>query len=201
MKRTGFKPEAAAAVEAVASTGGQIMPPVMGAASFVMAEFLGVPYSHVVLAALIPALFYYGALFAAVHFNAMRTGLRGIPREELPALGPLLRRQGHLLVPVLVIFVLLIQGFTATYAAIVSTVTVIVVSWLRRETRIDLRKAIAALKEGAEQTVPVAMATACAGIVIGIILQTAWPSASRASWWTSRATRSSWRCSSRCSRR
>lgn len=172
MKRTGFRPEAAAAIEAVASTGGQIMPPVMGAASFVMAEFLGVPYSHVVLAALVPALFYYGALFSAVHFNAMRTGLRGIPREELPALGPLLLRQGHLLLPVLVIFVLLIQGFTATYAAIVSTVTVIVVSWIRRETRIGLRKTIEALREGAEQTVPVAMATACAGIVIGVILQT-----------------------------
>ena len=86
MKRTGFKPEAAAAIEAVASTGGQIMPPVMGAASFVMAEFLGIPYSHVMLAAAIPALFYYGALFAAIHFNAGRRGLRGIPKEELPRL-------------------------------------------------------------------------------------------------------------------
>ena len=90
MKRTGFKPEAAAAIEAVASTGGQIMPPVMGAASFVMAEFLGVPYSHVMLAAAIPAIFYYGALFAAIHFNASRAGLRGHPEvgaaESLRAL-------------------------------------------------------------------------------------------------------------------
>jgi TRAP transporter 4TM/12TM fusion protein len=172
MKRTGFKPEAAAAIEAVASTGGQIMPPVMGAASFVMAEFLGIPYSRIMIAAAIPALFYYGALFAAIHFNASRTGLKGIPREELPNLLQILRRQGHLLVPVLVIFVLLLQGFTATYAAIMSTVSVLIVSWLRPESRIGLRKAIAALRDGAEQTVPVAMATAAAGIMIGIILQT-----------------------------
>ncbi len=172
MKRTGFKAEAAAAIEAVASTGGQIMPPVMGAASFVMAEFMGVPYSHVMIAAAIPALFYYGALFAAIHFNAIRSGLRGIPREELPDLRQVMWRQGHLFIPLLVIFVLLVLGFTATYAAIVSTAGVILVSWLRRETRVTLAKAIQALKDGAEQTVPVAMATASAGIVIGIVLQT-----------------------------
>src|SRR5262245_53910873 len=106
MKRTGFKPEAAAAIEATASTGGQIMPPVMGAASFVMAEFLGVPYWQVMVAAAIPAVFYYVALFAAIHFNAARSGLRGLPREELPRLGDLLWRQGHLLAPVVVIFLL-----------------------------------------------------------------------------------------------
>ncbi len=172
MKRTGFKAEAAAAIEAVASTGGQIMPPVMGAASFVMAEFMGVPYSWVMIAAAIPALLYYGALFAAIHFNAIKSGLRGIPREELPDLRQVMWRQGHLFVPLLVIFVLLVLGFTATYAAIVSTASVIIVSWLRPETRVTLRKAILALRAGAEQTVPVAMATASAGIVIGIILQT-----------------------------
>ena len=171
MKRTGFKPDAAAAIEAVASTGGQIMPPVMGAASFVMAEFLGVPYSTIMLAAAIPAILYYAALFAAIHFNAVRTGLHGIPREELPDLRKILWRQGHLLLPVLVILVLLLQGFTATYAAIISTVSVVALSWVRRETRIDLRKGLEALREGAESTVPVAMATACAGIVIGIVLQ------------------------------
>jgi TRAP transporter 4TM/12TM fusion protein len=172
MKRTGFKPEAAAAIEAVASTGGQIMPPVMGAASFVMAEFLGVPYSHIMLAAVIPALFYYGALFAAIHFNAARSGLQGIPRAELPDLRVILKRQGHLLVPVVVIFALLLEGFTATYAAIIATASVLVVSWLRAETRVTLPKAIEALRDGAYQTVPVAMATAAAGIMIGIILQT-----------------------------
>jgi TRAP transporter 4TM/12TM fusion protein len=172
MKRTGFKPEAAAAIEAVASTGGQIMPPVMGAASFVMAEFLGVPYTQIMIAAAIPAIFYYGALFAAIHFNAGRSGLKGIPREELPRLGPIMWRQGHLLIPVVVIFWLLLEGYTATYAAIISTATVLVISWFRAETRITLPKLLGALRNGAEQTVPVAMATAAAGIMIGIILQT-----------------------------
>lgn len=172
MKRTGFKPEAAAAIEAVASTGGQIMPPIMGAAAFVMAEFLGVSYGSIMLAAVIPALFYYGALFAAIHFNAIRSGLRGIPREELPVLGHIMWRQGHLFIPLLVIFVLLLQGFTATYAAIISSVSVIVLSWVRPESRITWRRAVDALRDGAEQTVPVAMATAAAGVVIGIILQT-----------------------------
>lgn len=214
MKRTGFKPEAAAAVEAVASTGGQIMPPVMGAASFVMAEFLGVPYSHIMIAAAIPAIFYYGALFAAIHFNASRNGLRGIPKAELPSLRLVLREHGHLLAPLLAIFCLLLSGFTATYAAIVSTAVVIyawmlgprvwwfvavgaVLWWIEvpglawaglavaglvavllpaggegRIRTLVLRDGPAALRDGAQQTVPVAMATATAGIMIGIILQT-----------------------------
>src|SRR3990167_2771128 len=140
MKRTGFKPEAAAAIEAVASTGGQIMPPIMGAAAFVMAEFLGASYAQVMIAAAIPALFYYGALFAAIHFNAIRSGLRGIPRDELPILGHVMRRQGHLFIPLVIIFVLLVQGYTATYAAIISTASVLVLSWVRPESRVTLRK-------------------------------------------------------------
>jgi len=172
MKRTGFKPEAAAAIEAVASTGGQIMPPIMGAAAFVMAEFLGLSYTKVMIAAAIPALFYYGALFAAIHFNAVRSGLSGIPRHELPVLGLILRRQGHLFVPVIVLLALLLQGYTATYAAIVSAACVVAISWLRPQTGLRWRTCLAALREGAEHTVPVAMACASAGIVIGIVLQT-----------------------------
>ena len=172
MKRTGFKPEAAAAIEAVASTGGQIMPPVMGAAAFVMAEFLGMSYTKIMIAAAIPAIFYYGALFAAIHFNAMRSGLRGIPRHELPLLGAIIVRQGHLFLPVIVIMILLIMGFTATYAAIVCAAVVIAVSWVRFETGLRFRSCLAALREGAEQTVPVAMACASAGIRIGLVLQT-----------------------------
>lgn len=172
MKRTGFKPESAAAIEATASTGGQIMPPVMGAAAFVMAEFVGKPYSQIALHAAIPAVLYYVALFAAIHFEAIKTGLRGLSREEVPPLLGVLWRQGHLLVPVLILFVLLVQGYTASYAALVATAAVIVLSWLRRESRITPAKAVEALKEGAINTLPVAMATACAGIIIGIILQT-----------------------------
>jgi TRAP transporter 4TM/12TM fusion protein len=172
MKKTGFRPEAAAAIEAVASTGGQIMPPVMGAAAFVMAEFLGMSYAKLMLAALIPAFFYYGALFAAIHFNAIRSGLRGIAREDLPRFGPLMRREGHLMVPLFVIFILLLVGYSATYAAIVSTAAVIPISWLRPARGLGWRACLAALRDGARQTVPVAMACASAGIVIGIVLQT-----------------------------
>jgi TRAP transporter 4TM/12TM fusion protein len=172
MKRTGFKPEAAAAIEAVASTGGQIMPPIMGAAAFVMAEFLGMSYTHVMIAAAIPAIFYYGALFAAIHFNAVRSGLQGIPKADLPGLGLIIVRQGHLFLPVIVLLALLFQGYTPTYAAIVSAASVVVISWARPSTGLGLRTCVAALREGAEHTIPVAMACACAGIVIGIVLQT-----------------------------
>jgi TRAP transporter 4TM/12TM fusion protein len=213
MKKTGFKPEAAAAIEAVASTGGQIMPPIMGAAAFVMAEFLGASYAQVMIAAAIPAIFYYGALFAAIHFNAVRTGLRGIPRNELPVLGVIVRQQGHLFLPVLVILGLLLQGFTATYAAVLSTGVVlycsllgtwswpfvvaaaliwvigttpmlwalaaagVVLALIRPEGSLRVRQLLVhgiptGLKEGAEHTIPVAMACASAGIVIGIVLQT-----------------------------
>ncbi len=96
MKRSGFPPHFAAGVEAVASTGGQIMPPIMGAAAFVMAEFIGVSYGQVVIWALIPAVLYYVACFAAVHFEAKRRGLVGVPRSELPKLGQVLRERGHL---------------------------------------------------------------------------------------------------------
>ena len=149
MKRTGFKPDAAAAIEAVASTGGQIMPPVMGAAAFVMAEFLGVSYTKIMIAAAIPAIFYYGALFAAIHFNAVKTGLRGIPKAELPDLRKLIWRQGHLFVPVVVLFAFLLEGRTAVYAAIISSGSVLVISWARRETRIGVRATLQALRDGA----------------------------------------------------
>ena len=172
MKKTGFKPEAAAAIEAVASTGGQIMPPIMGAAAFVMAEFLGVSYTTIMIAAAIPAIFYYGALFAAIHFNAVRTGLKGIPRDELPILGRIIWLQGHLFLPVIVLLGLLLQGFTPTYAAIVASAVVVPISWLRPRTGLRWRTCLDALREGAEHTVPVAMACASAGIVIGIVLQT-----------------------------
>ncbi|MGH6961426.1 MAG: TRAP transporter permease, partial [Dongiaceae bacterium] len=172
MKKTGFKPEAAAAIEAVASTGGQIMPPIMGAAAFVMAEFMGVSYTQVMIAAAIPAIFYYGALFASIHFNAVRLGLKGIPKEELPILGAIILRQGHLFLPVFVLLGLLLYGFTPTYGAIMATFAVIAISWLRRKTGLRWRTCLEALREGAEHTVPVAMACASAGIVIGIVLQT-----------------------------
>ena len=135
MKRTGFKPPFACAVEATASTGGQIMPPVMGAAAFVMAEFLGIPYITICLYAMIPALLYYFALFMSIHFMAGRMGLKGIPREELPRLKKVLAARGHMFIPLGIIVYMMTAGYTPMYACIYSTVAVIVLSFLRKETR------------------------------------------------------------------
>ena len=125
MKRTGFKPHFAAAVEAVASTGGQIMPPIMGAAAFVMAEFLGVSYGQVVIWAIIPSILYYVACFGAVHFEAKRTGLMGVPRSELPVLSQVLAERGHLFIPVLTILFVMYSGYSAPLAALAGTSTVL----------------------------------------------------------------------------
>ena len=115
MKKLGYRPAFAGAVEAVASTGGQIMPPIMGAAAFVMAEFLGVAYLTVAAYALIPALLYFLAVFLAVHFEAKRTGMRGLPRADLPRLGTVLKEQGHLFLPLVVIVGALIAGYSAPF--------------------------------------------------------------------------------------
>ena len=169
MKRSGFRPHFAAAVEATASTGGQIMPPVMGAAAFVMAEFLAVSYFQVTIWAIIPAILYYVAVFFAVHFEAKRHGLLGVPKAELPRLGRVMRERGHLFVPILIVFVGLIAGYSAPLCALVATLTCLPVALLRKTTRegITWRTAFDALEEGAKNTLPVAIACACAGIVIG----------------------------------
>jgi TRAP transporter 4TM/12TM fusion protein len=169
MKRSGFRPHFAAAVEATASTGGQIMPPVMGAAAFVMAEFLAVSYFQVTLWALIPALLYYVAVFFAVHFEAKRFGLHGVPRSELPRLGTVMRERGHLFIPILVVFVGLIAGYSAPLCALVAALLCLPTALLRKTTRqgITWRSVFDALEEGAKNTLSVAIACACAGIVIG----------------------------------
>jgi TRAP transporter 4TM/12TM fusion protein len=171
MKRTGFRPPFAAAVEAVASTGGQIMPPVMGAAAFVMAEFLAVPYLQVALWAAIPALLYYVAVFFAVHFEAKRHGLAGVPRSELPRFGRVMVQRGHLFIPILIVLFGLILGYSAPLCALVGALACIPVALLRRTTRegIGWRNVYEALIDGARNTLGVAMACACAGIVIGVV--------------------------------
>ena len=169
MKRTGFKPPFACAVEATASTGGQIMPPVMGAAAFVMAEFLGIPYITICLHAMIPALLYYVALFMSIHFMAGRMGLKGIPREELPRLKKVLAARGHMFIPLGVIVYMMSAGYTPMYACIYSTVAVVLLATLRKETRMGFRTILKALEESAKNTLAVASACACAGIVIGVI--------------------------------
>jgi len=169
MKRTGFNPPFACAVEATASTGGQIMPPVMGAAAFVMAEFTGIPYITICLYAMIPALLYYFSLFMSIHFMAGRMGLKGIPRKELPRLKNVLAARGHMFIPLGIIVYMMTTGYTPMYACIYSTVAVVIISMLRKETRMGFWTIIKALEESAKNTLGVAAACACAGIVIGVI--------------------------------
>jgi TRAP transporter 4TM/12TM fusion protein len=174
MKRSGFRPAFAAAVEATASTGGQIMPPIMGAAAFVMAEFLAVSYFQVVIWAIIPAVLYYVAVFFAVHFEAKRAGLLGLPRSEIPRLGTVMRERGHLFLPLVTILAGLIAGYSAPYCALAGTLSCIPVAMLRKNTRagIGWRTVWEALQEGSKNAISVALACACAGIIIGVIFLT-----------------------------
>ncbi|MGH8706599.1 MAG: TRAP transporter permease, partial [Burkholderiales bacterium] len=171
MKRTGFRPPFAAAVEAVASTGGQLMPPIMGAAAFVMAEFLAVPYAQVALWALVPALLYYLAVFFAVHFEAKRYKLSGVPVAELPRFRAVMLERGHLFVPILIVLVGLMSGYSAPLCALWGALSCLPLALLRKATRagISWRSVLEALEEGARNTLAVAMACACAGIVIGCV--------------------------------
>jgi len=174
MMRTGYRPAFAGAVEAVASTGGQLMPPIMGAAAFVMAEFLGVSYLTVAGFALLPAVLYYVAVFMAVHFEAKRIGLVGLPKADLPRLRTVLVERGHLFLPLVVIVVVLLVGYSAAFSALCGIGSVIPTTWLRASTRKTFtpRAIMDALESGARNTLVVALACACAGIVIGTITLT-----------------------------
>jgi TRAP transporter 4TM/12TM fusion protein len=171
MKRTGFRPPFAAAVEAVASTGGQLMPPIMGAAAFVMAEFLAVPYAQVALWALVPALLYYLAVFFAVHFEAKRYKLLGVPANELPRFAAVMLTRGHLFVPILIVLFGLLAGYSAPLCALAGALSCLPLALMRRSTRAGIRwkSVLDALEEGAKNTLAVAMACACAGIVIACV--------------------------------
>lgn len=174
MMRTGYRPAFSGAVEAVASTGGQLMPPIMGAAAFVMAEFLGVSYLTVAAFALLPALLYYVAVFMAVHFEAKRIGLVGLPKADLPRLREVIVERGHLFLPLVVIVVVLLAGYSAAFSALCGIGSVIPTTWLRASTRktFTVGAIIEALESGARNTLVVALACATAGIVIGTITLT-----------------------------
>jgi TRAP transporter 4TM/12TM fusion protein len=172
MKKIGYESKFAGAVEAVASTGGQFMPPVMGAAAFIMADMLGVPYIRVCLAAMIPAILYYFALFYMVHLEAIKLGLKGIPKAQLPRLKQVIFRKGHLVLPALLLVYLLIIGYSPMKAGFWSIWAVMGISFFRIETRIGLKKFFSALEKGAMTSREVALACACAGIIIGVVTQT-----------------------------
>lgn len=172
MKKTGYKSEFAGAVEAAASTGGQIMPPIMGAAAFLMAEYMGVSYAEVALRAILPALLYFTGIYIAVHLEAKKLGLKGIPKEELPKFRVLIKKI-YLLLP-LILLVVLVSTNTRTmqFSASVAIVATIVVGLFNRDDRITLTKCFDALEAGAKGTITVAVACAMAGIVAGCITST-----------------------------
>lgn len=172
MKKLGYSKEFAGAVEAASSTGGQLMPPVMGAAAFLMAEFVGVPFIEIVEAAVIPAILYFAGVWLGVHLEAQRTNLKGIPRDQLPKAWVIFKERGHLAVPLIVIVYLLVTGYTPMRAALVAIILSIVVSCLRKNTRITPKQVVNGLESGAKGVLGVAVACASAGIIIGVVTKT-----------------------------
>jgi len=169
MKKIGYRPYFAGAVEACASSGGQIMPPVMGAAAFVIAEFLNMPYLDVAIAGFFPALIYFYSIFVMVHFEAKKRNLGTIPKESLPGLKEEIKRGGHLFLSIVVIVVLMVLGYTPMYAAFWAILSIFALSSLRKETRMSPRDILSALEEGARTAVPVSVACATAGVIIGCV--------------------------------
>ena len=172
MKKTGYKPEFAAAAEASASTGGQIMPPIKGAAAFLMADYVGVPYSNIVVRAILPAALYFAGIFIAVHLEAKKEGLRGLTKEELPKILPLLKKV-YLLIPlILLIYLVGTNQRSIQYAAAIAIVATIVVSLFNKEDRITPMKIFEALAAGGRGMITVAAACGVAGIIAGTITMT-----------------------------
>jgi TRAP transporter 4TM/12TM fusion protein len=170
MKNTGYKPHVAGAIESVASTGAQLMPPIMGAAAFVMAEFLAIPYAQVAVAALLPALLYYLALFIQVDLEAGKTGLTRVPEENIPALATVLKRGWIFIFPIaLMIYLLFFLNLNAASAAYIAAAVMVPVSFLRRETRIGFRTMLKILEQTGQAMLEVAVICAVAGIVIGVL--------------------------------
>ncbi len=172
MKRTGYKPEFAAAAEAAASTGGQIMPPIMGAAAFLMADYVQLPYSSIAVKAILPAVLYFAGIFVAVHLEAKKLGLRGLSKEELPKVGPLLK-QVYLLLPlVLLVYLVGTSQRSIQYAAALAILAAIFVTLFNKEYRLTPKRLLEALAAGGQGTITVAAACGIAGIIAGTITMT-----------------------------
>jgi len=172
MKRIGYKPYFAGAVEAAASTGGQLMPPVMGAAAFLMAEITGISYARIILAAAIPAVLYFTGILIAVHFEAMKLGLKGMPAAQIPKFGKLLREKGQLFLAIVAIVIFLSSGYTITRSALYAIVVAIVVSMFRADTRMSPKSFLEALENGGRNSIGVAVACAMAGMIVGVVTMT-----------------------------
>lgn len=169
MKRTGFRPHIAGAVEATASVGGQFLPPVMGAGAFIMAERTELPYSHIALISVAPALLYFFAVWVMVHLEAKKWNIKGLPQEDLPQLLPLVKRQWYCMIPLLTLIATLISGSTASKAAFFAILTTVVVSYFRPETRLTPKRLWEASVLGARNSLAIGGAVGCIGIIIAVI--------------------------------
>lgn len=169
MKKTGYDKDFAAAVEAAASTGGQIMPPIMGAAAFLMAEMTEMPYSTIAVAAIFPAVLYFAGIFLMVHFEAKKLGLKGLPKESIPSFFKLMLKKGYLFLPIVVLITTMSIGYTASRAACLAILASIIVSMFRKDTRLTPKAFVESLENGAKNTIGVAAACAIAGIIVGIV--------------------------------
>jgi TRAP transporter 4TM/12TM fusion protein len=173
MKASGFRPAVAGAVEAMNSTGGQIVPPVMGAGAFLMAEIMGVPYATVALAAIIPAVLYYSAAYFMIDFYAAAENLKGVDRSELPVFSKLMKEQGYLMVPIIVLlFCLMVLMYSPYRSAMYAIITLIIVSWAKKSTRMGFTKIVKTLAQGARGSIEIAATCAAAGIIVGVLTQT-----------------------------
>ena len=167
MKRVGYSKQTAGAVEAAASTGGQIMPPIMGAGAFIMAEITGIPYTEIAIAAIIPAILYFASVYFMVDFEAAKTGMRGMREDELPKLRRLVK-QAYLFVPIVILIVALFLGYSVIRAGTLATVSAVVVSWLSPN-RMGLRSILKALELSGLMSIQIIVVCACAGVIVGVI--------------------------------
>ena len=172
MKKTGYKPEFAAAAEASASTGGQIMPPILGAAAFLMADYVQIPYAQIALKAILPAVLYFTGVFITVHLEAKKLGLRGLTKEELPQLKPLLKKLYLLLPLILLVYLVSTSTRSIAYAAAIAIVVAILVSLINKDNRLTPRRFLEALAAGGQGMITVAAACGIAGIIAGTITMT-----------------------------
>lgn len=174
MKKIGLTPRFAGAVEATASTGGMIMPPIMGAAAFIMAGFLGISYTTIILAAIIPSILYYASLIIAIDIEAKKQGLKGLSKESIPDVKRVILERGILVLPIIIVIGALLMGRTPLYAGFAGIISVIIASWLTKDksTRVTPKKAFDALVDGARGTIQVGVACASIGIIIAVVTMT-----------------------------
>ena len=171
MKKMGYKPKFAAAVEAAASSGGQFMPPIMGVSAFIMAEMIGVPYIKIAITALIGAVLYFSCIFFAVHFEALKHGLKGLPKKDIPNIRHVIKKI-YLFFPVIIVCYYLVKGYSPLMAGMAGTVSKIPISYISKDTFMGFKKILNSVEKGFSKTAMIAVASACAGIIVSVVINT-----------------------------